>query len=214
MTTRIYFSIFLLFIVSVGFTEPELKSGDIIFQTSTSTQSYAIMWASKSVYSHVGIVEVDGKNIFVIEAISKVSRTPLEKWIERGKLGRYSVFRLKDRDAKNGHDVVAHSKTYIGRGYDIFFSSKNDDIYCSELVALAYENSGLKIGKRQKVKELDTDNLVVRELVKKLWRRHPVCKGKSKKFEDCWNLILEDELVTPESIAQDEKLVKVWSNYP
>ncbi|MBL7554962.1 MAG: hypothetical protein JNM24_04000 [Bdellovibrionaceae bacterium] len=109
---------------------------------------------------------------------------------------------------------MAHSKSYIGRGYDIFFSSKNDDIYCSELVALAYENSGLKIGKRQKVKELDTDNLVVRELVKKRWRRHPVCKGKSKKFEDCWNLILEDELVTPESIAQDEKLVKVWSNYP
>tara|TARA_B110001454_G_scaffold213372_1_gene231474 strand:- start:64853 stop:65371 length:519 start_codon:yes stop_codon:yes gene_type:complete len=172
------------------------------------------MWASKSVYSHVGIVEVDGKNMYVIEAISKVSRTPFEKWIDRGKLGRYSVFRLKDMDAKKGKEVVAHSKSYIGRGYDIFFSSKNDEIYCSELVALAYENSHLKIGKRQKVKELDTDNLVVRKLVEKRWRRHPVCRGKSKKFEDCWNLILEDELVTPESIAQDEKLVKVWSNYP
>jgi hypothetical protein len=35
---------------------------------------------------------------------------------------------------------------------------------------LAFEKSGLSVGKKQKVKELDVDNVVVRKLVEKRWR--------------------------------------------
>lgn len=198
----------------VSATEVDVQSGDIIFQTSSSKQSYAIMWASKSLYSHVGIVEVYGKKKFVIEAISKVSRTPLDKWIKRGRLGRYAVFRFQNLDVKKRQEIVTHAKTYLGFGYDVYFTSKNKEIYCSELVDLAFEKSGMKVGKKQKVKELDVDNMVVRKLVEKRWRKHPVCKGRVKKFEDCWVLILEDELVAPESLAADSQFAKIWSNYP
>lgn len=202
------------FVVSVNAAEADLQSGDIVFQTSGSNQSTAIMWASKSLYSHVGIVEIDGNKKYVIEAISKVSRTPLNKWIKRGRLGRYSVFRYQNLDSNKQSNIVKEAKSFLGRPYDIYFTSKNKEIYCSELVDLAFEKSGLSLGKKQKVKELDVDNLVVRKLVEKRWRMHPVCKTVVKSFSDCWKLILEDELVTPESIAVDARLLKVWSNYP
>lgn len=192
----------------------DLQSGDIIFQTSNSRQSYAIIWASKSLYSHVGIVEIDGQKKYVIEAISKVSRTPLDVWIKRGRLGRYSVFRYMNLETKRRQKIVDQAKAYLGRGYDIFFTSRNKEIYCSELVELAFENAGLEVGKKQKVKELDVNNVVVRKLVESRWRTHPLCKTGIKKFDDCWNLILEDKLVTPDSIATDGHLEKIWSNYP
>lgn len=193
---------------------PHFQSGDVIFHTSTSKQSYAIMWASKSLYSHVGIVEVDGDKRYVIEAIGRTSRTPLEKWISRGRLGRYALYRYNNINPDQQKKIVSEAKKSLGQRYDIFFTSKNDTLYCSELVGNVYQNVGIPIGKTQKVRDLDMDNSVVRVLVEKRWRQHPLCKKKIKSFEECWKLILEDELITPESIADDQKLTKVWSNYP
>lgn len=191
-----------------------LQSGDVIFQSSSSNQSSAIMWASKSLYSHVGLVEVSNDKTYVIEAISRVSRTPLEKWVARGRLGRFAVYRHHGLDAEKRDAVVRRAKEYLGRPYDIFFTSTNDEIYCSELIDLAFRKTGFAVGKFQKVKELDVDNPLVRALVKKRWRRHPLCKSGAASFEQCWSLILGDELVTPESIAVDPSLQKIWSNYP
>lgn len=190
-----------------------LQSGDIIFQTSSSKQSYAIMWASKSLYSHVGIIEVDGKKKYVLEAISKVSRTPLEKWIARGRLGRYAVYRYDGISAEKQKQVVDTAKSFLGRGYDVYFSSLNKEIYCSELVEQTFGKLEIPVGKTQKVKELDVDNPVVRKLVKTRWRKHPACKG-IKNFDACWTKMLEDTLVTPESVAEDTNLKKIYSNYP
>lgn len=195
-------------------SEPALISGDIIFQTSNSSQSYAIMWASKSLYSHVGIVEISGKKKIVIEAISKVSRTPLDKWIQRGRLGRYAVYRYEGLSLERQNSVVLAAKALLGRPYDIYFTSKNNEIYCSELVDIAYKAVGLPVGKAEKVKDLDVDNIIVRRLVAKRWRRHPVCKNEVRNFDECWSKIMNDELVSPESLSKDLHLKKIWSNYP
>ena len=202
------------FAVTTRAEDIDFQSGDLIFQTSNSNQSYAIMWASKSLYSHVGVIEIEGNKKYVIEAISKVSRTPLTEWIQRGRLGLYSLYRYQNLDEKKRQDIVSRAKTYFNRKYDIYFTSKNEELYCSELVDLAFEKTGLPIGKTQKVKELDVDNVLVKKLVEQRWRKHPVCKSGVDKFEDCWSLILEDELTTPASLAADNRVVQVWSNYP
>jgi hypothetical protein len=193
---------------------PELQNGDLIFQTSSSKQSYAIMWASKSLYSHVGIIEVVGNKKYVIEAVSTVRRTPLEKWIARGRLSRYAVYRYEKLNDYQKNKIITETKRYLGRGYDIFFTSLNKQIYCSELVSLAFTNAGLPVGKTQKIKELDFDNMVVRSLVQKRWRKHPLCQSKKLTFEQCWDKILDDTLVSPESVAQDTHLNPVFTNYP
>jgi hypothetical protein len=68
-----------------------LKNGDIIFHTSLSKQSIAIQKATKSKYSHCGIVFIEGKDTFVLEAIEPVQYTPINKWIARGKNQKYEV---------------------------------------------------------------------------------------------------------------------------
>ena len=50
---------------------PLLKNGDIVFQTSRSSQSSAILLASMSAYSHMGIVEIHSDGTpFVVEAVA------------------------------------------------------------------------------------------------------------------------------------------------
>lgn len=65
--------------------EVKLQNGDIIFQTSTSTQSKAIQFATHSEYSHCGIIFQDKNEWYVFEAVQPVKKTPLNEWIDRGK---------------------------------------------------------------------------------------------------------------------------------
>ena len=58
-----------------------LKQGDIIFQTSLSSQSQAIQLATNSPYSHMGILFQESGKWFVFEAIQPVKMTPLDTWI-------------------------------------------------------------------------------------------------------------------------------------
>ncbi|MFM7764841.1 MAG: YiiX/YebB-like N1pC/P60 family cysteine hydrolase, partial [Sphingomonadales bacterium] len=81
-----------------GGNESQIKDGDVIFQTSQSSQSKAIQLATKSKYSHCGIVYKDGNEFYVYEAVQPVKSTPLNKWIARGESGKYIVKRLKNAD--------------------------------------------------------------------------------------------------------------------
>jgi len=190
------------------------QNADLIFHTSKSNQSYAIMWASQSVLSHVGLIEKTKQGEFyVVEAISKVSRTPLAKWINRGRLDRYEVYRYKGLTIQQRKQIIENAIKYIGRPYDIAFNSQNEEIYCSELVAYAFNDSQIKIGHYQKVASLKTDNPVVKGLVKKRWKKHPVCKNKKLSFDQCWQAVLNDELITPVSLTQDPQVEKIYSNY-
>lgn len=170
------------------------------------------MWASKTLYSHVGIIEIDKDKTYVIEAISTVSRTPLAKWKARGRFGRYAIYRYDNLSVEQQQAIVKAAKDLIGRHYDIFFTLKNNDIYCSELVELAFQKIGINIGKMQKVKNLDVDNFIVRKLIRSRWRKHPICLG-IKNFDECWKKILDDDVITPKGLVNDSHIKMIYSNY-
>ncbi len=195
---------------------PKFQSGDIIFHTSTSNQSFAILWATKSLYSHMGIIENSNIKLNVIEAIGVVSRTPLEKWINRGKFKRYAVYRFRGLTPKQRNQIVHEAQNMLKLPYDKHFTTANMEkkAYCSGLVYLAYKRSGLPLGALQKIKTLDVDNFVVRSLFEKRYKSHPLCQGKSVSFEQCWNRVMEDNIITPESIINDKSLELIYSNYP
>ena len=81
-------------------SEDEIQNGDIIFQTSHSKQSRAIQIATKSRYSHCGIIYKKDSEFMVFEAVQPVKLTPLETWISRGENKKYVIKRLKDADKK------------------------------------------------------------------------------------------------------------------
>jgi hypothetical protein len=193
---------------------PSLRDGDLIFQTSTSAQSSAILAATADPYSHMGIVKNDGKGIKVIEAAGTVKETALQEWIDRGLLKRIAIYRDPDLTQTQAGQILSVARGLYGRPYDIFFSFDNDAIYCSELPYLAYQAAGISIGKIQKVSDLNFDNFLVRKIIRQRWQRHSECTSRQYGFEQCYKHILAQDLVTPASIANDGRLKRIYSNYP
>ncbi len=128
-----------------------LKEGDIIFQLSKSNQSNAIAWATKSKWTHCGIVIEKGNKLYVLEAIGKVSLTPIDKWVERGRFGHWDAKRIYDTPIKIEY------KKYLGIPYDLEFKENNNKLYCSELVYKIYKDQFNKeICNLRKIKEYNT----------------------------------------------------------
>ena len=145
--------------------EEKLRDGDIIFHESRSSQSRAIQLATKSRYSHMGILYRDGGKWYVYEAVQPVKVTPFAEWTKRGKDGHFVVKRLR---AKLTADTLERMRKagerYRGRGYDLYFEWSDERIYCSELVWKIYKRgAGVEIGKLQKLREFDLTNEAVKK---------------------------------------------------
>ena len=193
---------------------PPLKDGDLVFQTSKSSQSGAVFAATASVFTHMGIVREQDGRILVIEAGPRVREMPFSAWAQRGVLARVAVYRDPTLAPEQAQRVLTAARALLGRPYDIFFAFDNDAIYCSELPYLAYKAAGIAIGRRQKVRDLHFDNALVRKLIAARWRNHPRCQAKDYDFERCFQTILDQEIVSPASIASDPRFKQIYSNYP
>jgi uncharacterized protein YycO len=141
-----------------------LRDGDLIFHSSKSAQSAAIERATRSPYSHMGvIIHRDGKP-FVYEAIATVRYTPLARWTARGDGGKYVVKRLKaGLTAAQTKKLRASAAAFEGKPYDLYFEWSNERIYCSELVWKMYQRAlAVEIGARQRLREFDLSDGMVR----------------------------------------------------
>jgi uncharacterized protein YycO len=154
-----------------------IQDGDLIFQTSLSSQSQAIQLATKSKYSHCGIILQEGNDFVVFEAIQPVKKTPLDKWIKRGKDGHFVVKRLKNAsevltaDAMNS--MKEEGKRLAGKDYDLTFEWSDDKIYCSELIWKMYKRAtGLEIGKLEKLSDFDLTHNVVQSKMQERYGNH------------------------------------------
>ena len=135
--------------------EVPVKTGDVVLQTSRSSRSALIRKASDSPYSHVGLVEVAKDGVFVLEAVQPVSRTPWKTWRARGVGGKVTVLRATALDSVALAKVVAEARAELGKPYDARYRWDDESIYCSELVAKAFERGAqLNVGTQQQVKSL------------------------------------------------------------
>jgi hypothetical protein len=195
---------------------PPLKTGDIVFQDAGGEQGMAIMLATHSPYTHVGLIELDKRGRpMVVEAARHVRTVPLDRWIKYGTLKRITVKRIKGLSERDALNAVARAHAYDGRPYDFYFYEARDQIYCSELVYAAFkEGTGITVGKVERVRDLAIDSRAVRAVIEDRWKRHPLCQsGANTKFEACHAAILDQTLVTPASIARDPQMEDVYSNF-
>lgn len=118
------------------------EEGDIVFQESRSAQSKAVQAATKSRYSHMGIVLYQKGKPMVFEAVQPVKFTPLKAWLDRGNRRHYVIKRLKQPLApatvRKLHQAAAR---YEGKAYDLTFEWSDDRMYCSELVWKMYKEA-------------------------------------------------------------------------
>jgi len=147
-------------------------NGDLVFQSmGSSSQGKAIELATRSPYSHMGMIFIKDRKYYVLEAVGPVKYTPLEAWIRQGEGGRYVVRRLKNADTILTPEAVGRLKKeagkYLGKPYDHYFGWSDKRIYCSELVWKIYRNAlGIEIGKPMKLREFDLDHPLVKEKLK------------------------------------------------
>ena len=178
-----------------------LKDGDLVFHESKSSQSRAIRLATKSRYTHVGIIRMVRGRPMVLEAVRTVRLTPFKRWRARGVGGHIVVKRLKDRQPltlkSNRARLLQAGRRYLGKRYDGAFAWDEKRIYCSELVYRIYQRGlDIKLGSVETFGDMDLSSPVVQKLIK-------IRRGK--------NLDLEEPIITPVSIFNDSKLYTVGS---
>lgn len=176
-----------------------LNSGDIIFQTSQSSQSKAIQLATGSEYSHMGIIYVEGDQTFVYEAIQPVKSTPLNEWIARGKNQRYVVKRLKNSEevltTETLNKMKAVGNKFKNKNYDLYFEWSDDRIYCSELVwKIYFEATGISIGTLQKLQDFDLSSPQVKQKLKERYGN---------------KVPLHEKVISPASMFNSDVLISV-----
>ncbi|WP_120261023.1 YiiX family permuted papain-like enzyme [Sphingobacterium detergens] len=181
---------------------PQLKDGDMIFQSSVSPQCKAVQLATGSPYSHCGLIFHEDGKPYVLEAVQPVTVTSLTDWIARGKNKHYVIKRLKEADKVLSKEVLAKMKGigegFLGKNYDATFEWSDNRIYCSELIWKIYQRgAGIEVGKLEKLKDFDLSSAEV----------------KSKLKERYGNQIpLEETVISPASIFNSELLTTVASN--
>lgn len=165
------FSLFLVFSLFAGLAQavplPEVHEGDIIFHQSRSAQSLAVQHATRSRYSHMGLVLARNGTLQVFEAGAKVQYVPLQHWIARGEGGHYVIKRLARADELLTPHVLVQmrqlAESMRGRRYDLAFEWNDQRLYCSELVWKLYERSlGLRLGELQRIRDFDLSSPVVK----------------------------------------------------
>ncbi|MGB1041566.1 MAG: YiiX family permuted papain-like enzyme [Flavobacteriales bacterium] len=177
----------------------KFQEGDIIFQTSQSLQSKAIQLATKSKFSHVGIIIKYNGKLVVLEAVQPIKLTPINTWISQGEKSSYSLKRLIKRDSILTKTVLSKmrkkGKSWLGKKYDIAFDWSDKKLYCSELVWKLYEHGcGLKVGKLKKLKDYDLSHPIVKEAIKQRYGN---------------NIPLESKMISPQAIYESDLLMDV-----
>jgi uncharacterized protein YycO len=175
------------------------KNGDIIFQTSKSNQSKAIQLATKSKYSHMGIIYENDGQFFVYEAVQPVKLTPLIEWINRGENGHYVIKRLENADQVLTNSTLTKMKQigeqFKGKPYDIYFEWSDDKIYCSELVWKMYKQAtNIEIGKLEQLSDFDLSNEIVKAKMKERYGS---------------NIPMDEKVISPAAMFNSDKLITI-----
>jgi hypothetical protein len=167
-------------------SQSDFKNGDLIFIVSTSGQGKAIQLATKSKFTHVGVIFIENGKPMVYHAVEPVSKNTVEEFTAMSADGKYAIKRLKDQSVLNKDAVQAmlsQAKSELGKHYDLAFNWGDNELYCSEFVWKLYQNQlHLSIGQLRPLKDFDLS--------------HPIVKAKLKERYGN-NIPLEEKMISP-----------------
>ena len=172
------------------------QTGGIIFHISKSQQSLGIQKATKSRYSHMGLIVNKGGKAWVLEAVQPVKYTALQQWIDRGVKRHYVVKRFKTNlTVQQKQTLLNNAEQYLGQPYDLYFEWDNRALYCSEIVWKAYHDAlDIELAPLSKLKQFDLSSSEVKQLMQQRYGQ---------------NIPLNETVIAPQAIFASTALVEV-----
>jgi len=192
----------LILVACLGCTEGNVRGdympqvGDVLFQSLPHNElTDAIEGASKSPYSHCGIVVRRGEAWLVLEANGPgVREIELDRWIRQGRGAGFATYRFEAKYTPRIGSIIAAARKFLGKPYDIHYDMDDGKIYCSELIYKAFlDATGEELGTIRKLGELD-------------WKPHEAI---IRKIEN-GGLPLERRMITPGDMAAAKQLQPVY----
>jgi uncharacterized protein YycO len=181
----------------------QLKDGDMIFQTSQSSQCEAVRIATSSKFSHCGIIYIENGKPIVYEAVQPVKITAIEDWIRHGEGNNYVVKRLKKAEKTLTPEVLSKMKLegekFNNKDYDLYFEWSDNKIYCSELLWKIYKNgAGIELCPLEKLKNFNLSNKTVKAILEQRYGN---------------KIPLEENVVAPSQIVNSAILETIIDTY-
>ncbi|MDA6069559.1 YiiX family permuted papain-like enzyme [Flavobacterium sp. AC] len=181
----------------------KVQDGDLIFQTSESSQCEAVRIATNSKFSHCGLIYNINGNWFVFEAVQPVKLTRLEDWINHGKDQKYLAKRLKNASTlltpATLQKMKDYSQRFMGKEYDAYFDWSDTRIYCSELIWKIYKNgANIELSKLKQLKDFNLTDARVKKVLKERYGN---------------DIPLEEKVVAPSDLVDSDLLKTVIDTY-
>jgi len=176
----------------------DLKSGDIVFQDTGGAQGAAVQAATKSNFTHCGVVFEENGKLYVIEALEPVTITPILQWKRRSSV--YHAMRLKN-PKKLTPAILKKALNWgvqqVNKPYDFKFQWDDANLYCSELVWKLYaENAGIRLCEPKSFHSYFLDKPEVRKIIR-------------LRYGAIESLPKNEPVVAPSDIAKSALLVEV-----
>jgi hypothetical protein len=173
-----------------------LREGDIVFSSSPAGQGRAIIDATKSPYTHCGVVLQANGKLMVLEAIEPVSLTTLENFASRSTEGSFSARRLKvPLTAEADQRARKWGMSQLGLHYDAQFRWDDSRMYCSELVWKFFEHAGVSLCAPRHFRDYHLDEPSVKKFIVERY-------GRIEQFP------LNEKVVAPSDIAASLLLIE------
>lgn len=173
-----------------------LHDGDLLFIVNNQGQGRAIQLATRSKFTHVGLVFFENGKPMVYHAVEPVMKSSLEEFIALSADGHYHMRRLKNQDLLSDSilgRMKSLAKQELGKHYDLAFNWNDEEMYCSEYVWKIYQRAlGLEIGALKPLGSFDLSHPVVKQ---KLLERY---KGK---------IPLQEKMIAPGDMYNSDLLV-------
>ncbi len=187
------------------------QTGDLIIQDSRVADVLPVFAADGSGMSHMGIVDTSAADgAVVIEVTDIVRETPIREFVARGK--GVAVYRLSALSDEQRKSAVAAARRQLGKPSDFFLRRSWDALYSSELARLAYGDIGFDLGRLQKISTVAPDLTTVKMQFSRHWSANVDCNRRHLDQEQCWAMVVKQEVITPSNIAGDSQLTKVYSS--
>jgi uncharacterized protein YycO len=174
-----------------------LQDGDILFQSLPHSPLVdSIEGCTGSSFSHCGIAHRSGADWTVIEAIGPVREIPLAQWVRQSRDGHFTAYRLRESYRHHIPQMIAATRSYFGRPYDIAYQFDDEKIYCSELIFKAFRTAaGEDLGRIQTLGELD-------------WRPRQAVIEKINGGP----VPLERRMITPKALSEARQLERIGTD--